>query len=43
MALRGIEKRLLTSGRFPMRRVPTIARSILARNKKRMPPAPEAT
>jgi superfamily II DNA or RNA helicase len=35
MALRGIERRLLSSGRFPAWRVPAIARSIFARNKRR--------
>ncbi|HSY24214.1 MAG TPA: DEAD/DEAH box helicase [Polyangiaceae bacterium] len=40
IALRGIEKRLRSSGRFPEWRIATIARSIFERTKKRS--APEA-
>jgi DNA repair protein RadD len=40
MTLRGIEKRLRSSGRFPECRISTIARSIFERTKKRS--APEA-
>jgi superfamily II DNA or RNA helicase len=35
LALRGIERRLLASGRFPPWRVPTIARGIFERSKRR--------
>lgn len=36
MAIRGIRKRLLSSGRFPTWRVDAIARSIFERTKKRV-------
>jgi|CZKU01.1.fsa_nt_gi hypothetical protein len=39
MAIRGIEKKLLKSGRFPVFKVPAIARAIFERNKKRSPEA----
>jgi DNA repair protein RadD len=41
LALRGIEKRLHKSGRFPAHRVATIARSIFERSKKRAAPPRE--
>jgi DNA repair protein RadD len=39
MAIRGIEKKLLKSGRFPVFKIPAIARAIFERNKKRAPEA----
>jgi superfamily II DNA or RNA helicase len=39
MAVRGIEKQLLASGRFPIHRIGEIARSVFARSKRRTPAA----
>ena len=39
MALRGIEKRLIASGRFPTHRISAIARGIFERSKRRAPTA----
>jgi hypothetical protein len=42
MAVAGIRKRLLASGRIPLWRVDAVARSIFEKNKKRTPRATES-